>query len=179
MARCHLRADVGPHQIDRDVGAAIGGGGDAPENQDAEQELAEIVAIGNRHAERAQQHGDKDVGGDDADEHRGQQFDVVDEAIHAAARRAALFSCGAGIGLALGHGAHLHHSGGGRSPPPPRGRGLEGVLSRPLDTCVSASLSSCMIASGLPPILLTLSAQVLANGSAALRHSASCSPEIE
>ena len=56
MTRCQLRADVGPHQIDRDVGAAIGGRGDAPENQDAEQELAEIVAVGNRHAEQLAQH---------------------------------------------------------------------------------------------------------------------------
>ena len=57
--------------------AAIGGRGDAPENQDAEQELAEIVAIGNRHAEEvAQQDRDEDVGGDDADEDRGHQLDA-------------------------------------------------------------------------------------------------------
>ena len=40
------RADIGPDQIDGDVRAAIAGGGDAPEDQDAEQQLAEVVAVG-------------------------------------------------------------------------------------------------------------------------------------
>ena len=40
------RADIGVEQIDRDVGAAIAGRGDAPEDQDAEQQLAEVVASG-------------------------------------------------------------------------------------------------------------------------------------
>ena len=56
-----------PHQIDRDVAAAIAGRGDAPEDQDAEQHAAEVVAVGDlTREELAQQHRDEDVGRDDA-----------------------------------------------------------------------------------------------------------------
>ncbi len=54
---------------------------------DAEQQLAEIVAVGNRDAEIAQQDGNEDVRSHDTDEHRGGQLDAVDEAVHAVARR--------------------------------------------------------------------------------------------
>src|SRR5215470_9404002 len=57
------RADIGPDKIDRDVPAAITRCRDAPEDQNAEQELAEVVAVGNRHAEEiTQEHRYKDVG---------------------------------------------------------------------------------------------------------------------
>src|SRR5262249_26751042 len=46
-----LRADIGPQEIDRDVGAAIAGRADAPEDQDAEQQTAEIVGVGDRRIE--------------------------------------------------------------------------------------------------------------------------------
>ena len=68
------------------MGAAIGGRGNAPENQDAEEKAAEIVAVGDRHREEiAQQHGDEDIDRDDADERRGDQFDAVDETVHVSA----------------------------------------------------------------------------------------------
>src|SRR6516162_9654847 len=63
------RADIGVEQVHGDVGAAITRGGDAPEDQNAEQQPAEVVGIGNLHAEEVAQHDrDEDVGGDDADE---------------------------------------------------------------------------------------------------------------
>ena len=46
IARFQRGLADGPDEIDRDVAAAIGGGGDAPEDQDAEQHAAEIVGIG-------------------------------------------------------------------------------------------------------------------------------------
>src|SRR5215467_7280318 len=42
------RPYIAPYEIDGDVRAAIGGGGDAPENEDAEHQSAEIVGVGNR-----------------------------------------------------------------------------------------------------------------------------------
>ncbi len=82
-------ADIGVEQIDRDVGAAIRRGGDAPEDQDAQQQPSEIVAVRDLVAEEiAQQHRDEDVRGNDADEDRGEELDAVDEAVHAAAPQA-------------------------------------------------------------------------------------------
>ena len=83
IQRWYLGVGVGPDQIDGDVGAAIAGRGDAPEDQDAEQELAEIVVVGDRDREElAHEHGGEDVERDDADEERRDPFDRVDEAIH-------------------------------------------------------------------------------------------------
>src|SRR5262249_25567040 len=77
------RADVRVEQIDRDVRAAIGGRRDAPEDQDAEQKLAEVVAVGDRDAEEVTQHDrDEDVGRDHADADRSNPLDRVDEPIH-------------------------------------------------------------------------------------------------
>src|SRR5262249_60929275 len=77
--------DVRPHQIDSDVGAAVGGRGDAPEDQNPEQHAAEVVTVRDRPVEgRPQQHGDEHVGGDDADEECRHQLDAVDEAVHVA-----------------------------------------------------------------------------------------------
>ena len=56
-----------------------------PQDQDAQKEPSEVVAVGNLNAEEvSQQDRAEDVGGDDADEERGQQLDPVDEAVHAA-----------------------------------------------------------------------------------------------
>ena len=76
------RAHIGIEKIDGNMGAAIGGGANSPEDQHAEQQAAEVVAVGNRDAEEiAQQHGHEDVGGDDADKQRGQKLDGIDEPI--------------------------------------------------------------------------------------------------
>src|SRR6185436_17073978 len=79
------RADIGPHEVDRNVGAAIGRGSDTPEDEDAEQKLAKVVAVGNADAEVAQHNGDEYVGRNDADENGGRQLDTIDEGVHAAA----------------------------------------------------------------------------------------------
>jgi hypothetical protein len=63
----HARADIGVEEIDGDVRAAIRRRRNTPENQNAEEKPAEIVAVGNLHGkELAQQHRDEDVDGDDA-----------------------------------------------------------------------------------------------------------------
>src|SRR5688572_17132333 len=65
------------------MAAAIAGGGDAPEDQDAEHHAADIEGIGNVVAERvAQDHGKKDVECDDADKGGRDPFDGVDEPVH-------------------------------------------------------------------------------------------------
>src|ERR1700687_357884 len=77
------RSDIGPDQIDGDVRAAIRRGGNAPENQYAQQQAAEIVSVGNLDAEEiTQQHRDEDVGGDQSDEKGRDQLDAVDETVH-------------------------------------------------------------------------------------------------
>src|SRR6185437_1747453 len=76
------RTDIGPHEIDRDVAAAIGGGGDAPEDQDAQQHAAEVVAVRDLQAEAAQRDGDEDVGCDQPHEQGGDRLDRVDDAVH-------------------------------------------------------------------------------------------------
>jgi len=64
------------------VSAPVRGGGDAPEDQDAQKESSEVVAVGNLDAEEvSQQDRGEDIGGDDADEERGQQLDPIDEAM--------------------------------------------------------------------------------------------------
>src|SRR6185295_18039257 len=80
--------DVCPDQVDGDVASAIARCGDAPEDENSEQELSEIIAIGNCDAEVAQHHRDEDVNGDDADEDSGCQFDPVDEPVHETASHA-------------------------------------------------------------------------------------------
>ena len=98
----HPLADIGIEQIDGDVAAAIGRRGDAPEDQDAEQEPAEIVGVRDLHREEvAQQDRDEDIERDNADKEGGDQLDAVDEAVHEAARRPRrrLMRCGFGLGL--------------------------------------------------------------------------------
>ena len=50
------RADRGPQKVDRDVAAAVAGGGDAPEDQDRQQHAAEVVGVGNGGVEELAQH---------------------------------------------------------------------------------------------------------------------------
>ena len=77
------RAGRRPDEVDRDVAAAIAGRRDAPEDEDAEQQAAEIVGIGNGRVEQiAEQDGDENVDRDNADERRGGKLDAVDEPIH-------------------------------------------------------------------------------------------------
>ena len=91
----HARAGIRPHEIDGDVGAAIARRRDAPEDQNPEQELAEIVGVRNRGRENiAQQDRDEDVGRDEADEDRGDHLDRIDETIH----RGAAPPAGSGLG---------------------------------------------------------------------------------
>src|SRR5262249_43741895 len=67
-----FRPDIGVNEVDRDVSAPVRGGGDAPEDQDAQKEPSEVVAVGNLDAEEvSQQDRGEDVGGDDADKERG------------------------------------------------------------------------------------------------------------
>src|SRR5205807_6723025 len=81
-----LRPDIGIDEVDRDVRAAVRGGGNTPEDQDPQQQSAEIVAVGYLNAEEvAQQNRDEDIGGDHADKKRGDELDRVDEAVHTAA----------------------------------------------------------------------------------------------
>src|SRR5262249_56618347 len=81
-----FRPDIGVNEVDRDVSAPVRGGGDAPEDQDAQEKPSEIVTVGNLDAEEvSQQDRGEDVGGDDADEERSQQLDPIDEAVHRAA----------------------------------------------------------------------------------------------
>ena len=78
-----FRRRIGPDQIDGDVGAAIAGGGDAPEDQDAQHELAEIVVVGDRTAKNFRMTtAVKGVERDDADKERRDPFDGIDEAVH-------------------------------------------------------------------------------------------------
>jgi hypothetical protein len=61
-----LLTDIGVEQIDGDVSAAVGRGGDAPEDQDAEQQAPEVIGVGDLETEEiAQQDRDEDVGADD------------------------------------------------------------------------------------------------------------------
>jgi hypothetical protein len=65
------------------VGAAIARRRDAPEDDDAEHQHAEIVGIGNREAEEvAQQHRDEDVERNHTDEKGGDPFNGIDESVH-------------------------------------------------------------------------------------------------
>ena len=81
-----FRPDIGVNEVDRDVRAAVRRGGDAPEDQDAQEEPSEVVAVRNLDAEEvSQQDRGEDIGSDDADEERSQQLDPIDEAVHVAA----------------------------------------------------------------------------------------------
>ena len=164
MARCQRGPDVGPHQVDGDVAAAVAGGGDAPEDQDAEQQAAEVVGVGDRHREQvAQQHGDEDVGGDDADEERGHPLDGVDEAVHArcVSTLARAVSCGSDASLCRSDGgewARRRH---------PRIGDLKACQARSIGRIVLGERGRELLqtASGSPPTLRTLSAQAFTTGS--------------
>src|SRR5262249_4144219 len=148
---------------------------------DAKQVLAEIVTIGDRHAEGPQNHGDKHIGGDNADEHRGQQLDVVDEPIHAVARRLRCYRLSRGVRLAFALGHGNRSSSQRRRTKAAACYCLRCASCRQYAACyfASESFSSRMMISRWAPSFFTFSAQVLARGSAALRHSASCGSEIE
>ena len=65
------------------------------------QKIRIVVGVRNLDGEEiAQQHRDENVGGDNADEKGGDQFDAVDEAVHqiAVARRHGVFSHGSSQG---------------------------------------------------------------------------------
>src|SRR5262249_26152887 len=71
----------------RDMCAAIARRSNAPEDQDAEQQLAKIIGIRDGVGEKVpQQNSNEDIGGDDADKKRRNQFDCSDECIHLVAR---------------------------------------------------------------------------------------------
>src|SRR4051812_46239798 len=66
----------GIEQVDGDVLATIAGAGDAPEDQDAEAEAAEVVAVRNRPDEDvAQEDRDEDQQRDGGEKSRRRQFD--------------------------------------------------------------------------------------------------------
>src|ERR1700733_4050982 len=157
-----FRADIAPDQIDGDVGAAIAGGGNTPEDQNAQQQTPDIEGIRDRIAEKiAQQNRDENVEGDNADKSGRNPFDRVDETIH---------------------GCALHF----RSTRPSGLRGESTAAEAAVPTgrasyCVNAlylaseARSSANAASGSIPVFLTLSPQVLISGSDAFFHNAVCS----
>src|SRR6185312_2098815 len=155
--------DIGPDQIDGDVGAAIAGRSDAPEDQDAEQHASDIKGIGNRIVQRvAQQNRDENVERDDADESCRDPLDRVDKAVHRGA-------------LHLGYPIAI----AGRAAA--EGPAAAGLDRRGAPYCASAlylaseAFSSFIAWSGSTPVFFTPSAQVLTSGSAAFFHCASWS----
>src|SRR4029079_15256816 len=158
------RSDISPHEIDRDVRTAVGGGCDAPENQDAEHQPPEVVGIRNGIGEQVtKQDLEENIGGDDADKECRHPFDRVDKTIHVDAVHPESPADG------------LQKSVRRRQMPPPqlgcRRRDEVQYASLSFSNC---ALSSFMIVSGSPPAFLTLSAQVFSSGSAAFFHSATC-----
>src|SRR6266436_5530039 len=167
------------------MAAAIARRRDAPEDQNAKQKLAEIVAVGNRCAEEvAQQHGKKNIDRDDSHEDGRHPFDRVDEAVHAVAGHDGPF--GVHPSPSSGRVAERSEVGWGPTARPCRGKDPtptlpedgEGAARSPRPQYpalyfASWSLSSFMAAAGSTPTLRTLSAQVFSNGSAAFFHCAS------
>src|SRR5450759_5087577 len=147
----------------RDRGAAIAGGGDAPEDQNAEQQAADIERIRDRIVEEiAQQHRDENIGGDNADKSRRDPFDRIDETIH----RRPLHVRSRPPGM-------QGENGGGKIPAAVA-NGMRCYFARAL-YLASEARSSVIAASGSAPVFLTASAQVLISGSDAFFHSAVCS----
>src|SRR5207253_8527369 len=149
-----FRADIGPDQIDREMAAAVAGGGDAPEDQDAEQHAPDIERVGNRIIQRvAQDHRNKNVERHDADESRRDPFDGVDETVH-----------GGAVHVGSGRNAVTGNSMAAGIP-------AASLIERQAVYCasalylVNAARSSAIAASGSAPVLRTLSAQVLTSGS--------------
>jgi hypothetical protein len=71
-----------PDQVHGDVAAPVAGGGNAPEDQDAQHQTTEVVSVRDRGAEEfAQQHRDEDVGGHQSDEHGGHPLDGINDAV--------------------------------------------------------------------------------------------------
>src|SRR5579883_1429255 len=150
--------DVTPHQIDGDVSAAIGGGGNAPENQDTEHHAPDVEGIGNRIAEQiAQEHRGKNVDRHDADEAGRDPFDRVDKTIHGTARH---FSYGVRKWKAERAGTCGQI------------KMKEQVYGAKALYLVSEARNSESAASGSIPVLRTASFQVLTNGLAAFFQSA-------
>src|SRR6202044_1511799 len=197
-------ADIGIEQVDGDVIAAIRRRGDAPEDENAEQQPAEIVAVGNLHAEEiAQHHRDEDVERDDADEKGGDQLDAVDEHVHRVAGRRfwRLGDSGNGTfgfrhearskllplpcrGRAPRSGGWGSARSGRRTSPPAALRAAaspwQGRLKfqKPALYCVSEACSSFQIASGSPPAFFTSAAHFCLSGSADFFQASSCASEI-
>ena len=78
-----------PYEIDGDVAAAVARRGDAPEDEYAQQQTAEVVGIGNGRVEQvAKQDGNEDVDRDDPNERSGGEFNAVNEPVHRVGCRA-------------------------------------------------------------------------------------------
>ena len=152
MRRFQRGVRRGPEQVDGDVAAAIARRRDAPEDQRAEQHLADVVAVGDLPGEELAQHDrEEDVERDDADEGRGAPLDRIDDAIHrrcAAARGAARSA----IAVALD----------GSEP---------GLVLRDASPC-SDSITAFGVVAGLGRRRRPTAASV---GATALRHASSCS----
>jgi len=172
--------DIGVEKIDGDVGAAIGRRPDTPEDQDAQQQAAEVVAIGDRDTEEiAQQHRNEHVGGDNSDKERGQELDGIDEAIHEVGFHAPAPSRMKPIAVLSRRRRRkfrrrqLDHQRPACSEAPPTDAGQYAALY-----WASDCLSSFMMAAGSPPALRTLSVHCACSGSADFFHSSSCASVI-
>src|SRR6185436_11267683 len=153
------RADIPPHQIDRNMRATVGGGCDAPENQNAEHQPPEVIGIRDRIGEQVtKQNLQENVSGDDTDKKRRHPFDGVDETIHIDAFHDGIPPLAFQIRAAAADAAALWSLAPNET--------QYAALS-----FSSCALSSFMMVSGSPPAFLTLSAQVFSNGSAAFFHS--------
>src|SRR5262249_8726105 len=202
-----FRPDIGVNEVDRDVPAAVRRCGDAPEDQDAQKEPSEVVAVGDLDAEEvSQQDRGEDIGGDDADEERRHQLDPIDEAVHAAAPDHDL-RCRLGFGhdaiscsldrlCAVEHAREraatssaarvgcLPAPAAARTPPFSSRDGLrearrgEDAAQYAALYWASDCLSSFMMAAGSPPALRTLSVHCFSSGSADFFHSSSCASVI-
>src|SRR3954468_4564779 len=162
-----LRPDIGPEQVDGDVGAAIGGRADAPEDQHAQQQAAEVVAVGDRDAEEvAQQDRGEHVGSDDPDEERGQELDGIDEPIRNPTHALPLAGCSAPWWRRRRTSRRRRYHREWRASNELMRRRQYAALF-----CASDCLSSFMMASGSPPALRTLSAHCFSSGSADFFHS--------
>src|SRR5262249_52312263 len=148
-----FRADRAPQEVDGDVGAAIAGRGDAPEDQHAEQQAPEIVGIRDRPAEEiTQQDGHESVDRDQPDEKRRRPLDRVDET----------------VGVLLVHTQARSR----RADRPDRtsGRRRGDNAQYAALYFLSSACSSPITWSGLRPAFFTLSAHFWRNGSAAFFH---------
>src|SRR5262245_27686101 len=73
---------IAPDQVDRDMPAAVTGGGNSPEDEDAEQLASEVITVRDRRIEElAQENRKEDVGRDEPDEARREPLDGIDDPV--------------------------------------------------------------------------------------------------